>query len=132
MKNIFILLFDSSNNIIFVFYESCTALIPTDKHTAGLLSVIIPVGNEIACLNCRYYAHRSSLIEREKDLAEKDRSKLHVNTKRPVHDDPDRYYTVTRFIDFDKHLFDQSKEENYYERPDIGVFVVRPILLRRN
>ena len=72
------------------------------------------------------------MIEREKDLAEKDRSKLHVNTKRPVHDDPDRYYTVTRFIDLDKHLFDPSKGKNYYERPDIGVFVVSLMLLRRN
>ena len=89
--------------IIFVFYESCAALIPTDKLTAGLFLVIIPVGNEIACLNCRYYAHRSLLIERKKDLAEEDRSKLHVNTKRPVHDHPDRFYTVIRFIDFDKH-----------------------------
>ena len=72
------------------------------------------------------------MIEREKNLAEEDRSKLHVNTKRPVHDHPDRFYTVIRFIDLAKHLFDPSKGGNYDEQPDIGVFVVSPILLRRN
>ena len=37
-------------------------------------------------------------------------------------------YTVIRFLDFDKYLFDESKGEHYYERPDIGVIVVSPVL----
>ena len=110
----------------------CTVLVPTDKLTAKLPLVVITVGKEIACVNCRYYANRASLIEREKNLTEEIRSKLHVNTKRPVHSNPDTFYTVIRFIDFDKYLFDHSKGEKYYERPDIGVFVVSPILLRIN
>ena len=89
---------------------------------------MIPVYKEIACLNCRYYAEKADLIEREKNLTEEDRTKLHVNTKRPVHSHPDTFYTVIRFIDFDKYLFDESKGENYYERPDIGVFAVSPVL----
>ena len=83
---------------------------------------------EIARPYYRYYAEEADLIESEKNLSEENRSKLHVNTKRPVHSHPDTFYTVIHFIDFDKYLFDQSKGENYYERPDIGVFVVSPVL----
>ena len=85
------------------------------------------MGKEIVCLNCRYYAKRAILIEREKNLTEENRSKLHVNTKRPVYSHPDTFHIVIRFIDFDKYLFDQGKGGNYYERSDIGVFVVSPI-----
>ena len=100
----------------------------TDKLTARLLSVVIPVYKEIACLNCRYYAEEADLIECGKNLPENERTKLHVNTKRPINSDPDTLYTVIRFIDFDKYLFDQSKGENYLRGPDIGVFVVSPVL----
>ena len=94
----------------------------------GLLSVVILVFKENACLNCRYYAEETYLIESEKNLPEVNRSKLHVNTKRPVDSNPDTFYTVIRFIDFNKYLFDQSKGENYLKGPDIGVFVVSPVL----
>ena len=68
------------------------------------------------------------MIESEKDLSEENRSKLHVNTKRSINSHPDMLYTVIRFLDFDKYLFDESKGEHYYERPDIGVIVVSPVL----
>ena len=82
---------------------------------------------EIASLNCRYYAEVADLIEREKNLTEENRTKLHVNTKRPVHSHPDTLYTVIRFIDFDKYLFDRSNGGNDYRRDDIGVFAVSPV-----
>ena len=64
------------------------------------------------------------MIQEEKNLTQEDRTKLHVNTKRPTHSNPDMIYTVIRFIDFDKYLFDQHEEEIYRERPDIGIIVV--------
>ena len=64
------------------------------------------------------------MIQHEKNLTEGDRTKLHVNTKRPAHSNPDMIYTVIRFIDFDKYLFDQHEEEISRERPDIGIIVV--------
>ena len=68
------------------------------------------------------------MIEREKNLPEDERTKLHVNTKRPIHSDPDTFYTVIRFIDFDKYLFDQSKGEKYLKGPDIGVIMVCAVI----
>ena len=83
---------------------------------------------KIAFLHCRYYGDITDLIESEQNLTEENRTKLHVNTKRPVHSHPDTFYTVIRFIDFNKYLFDESKGENYYEQHDIGVFTVSPVL----
>ena len=68
------------------------------------------------------------MIEREKNLPESQRTKLHVNTKRPIHSDPDTCYPVINFIDIDKYLFDQNERQNYYKQPDIGVIVVSPVL----
>ena len=78
----------------------------------------------ISFSNCSYYAERAGLIQDEQNLTKEERTKLHVNTKRPVHSNPDMFYTVIRFIDFDEYLFDQCEEEIYQKRPDIGVIVV--------
>ena len=71
------------------------------------------------------------MLEVELDLTKEERTKLHVNTKRPTHSDPDMIYTVIRFIDFNKYLFDQGREEIYQERPDIGVIVVSSKLKKK-
>ena len=92
----------------------------------------LKVYEAISFLNCSYYAERAGLIEDEKNLPEEERTKLHVNTKRPTHSDPDMIYTVIGFIDFDKYLPDERKEEIYRERPDIGVIVVSSELKRRH
>ena len=86
----------------------------------------------ILFLSYSYYAERAELLEVELDLTKEERTKLHVNTKRPTHSDPDMIYTVIRFIDFNKYLFDQGKEEIYHERPDIGVIVVSSELKKRH
>ena len=86
----------------------------------------------ISFLNCSYYAPKAGLIQDEKNLTEEDRTKLHVNTKRPTHSNPDMIYTVIRFIDFDKYLFDQHEEKIYHERPDIGIIAVSSALKRRH
>ena len=93
-----------------------------------IIVITFKIYKTISCPNFSYYADEAGLIEREKNLTEENRTKLHVNTKRPIHSDPDTFYTVIRFIDFDKYLFDQSKEQYYYKRPDIGVIVVSPFL----
>ena len=79
-----------------------------------------------SCLNCSYYAEIAELTEIEKNLTEEKRTKLHVNTKRPIHSHPDMFYTVTRFIDFDKYLFHKRGNKIFVPLPDIGVFVVSP------
>ena len=78
----------------------------------------------ISFLNCSYYAERAELIQDEKNLTKEERTKLHVNTKRPMHSDPDTFYTVIRFIDFKKYHFDECEEEIYHEQDDIGIIVV--------
>ena len=77
--------------------------------------------------NCSYYAYRAGLNKREEN-----RTKLHVNTKRPIYFDPDKFYAVIRFIDFDEDLFDQSTKGRRFRIPDIGVIVVSPELERKN
>ena len=86
----------------------------------------------ISCLHFSYYANEAGLIDREENLPEDERTKLHVNTKRPIHSDPDMFYPVINFIDFEKYLLDQCKGENYLEGPDIGVIVVSSELGRKN
>ena len=71
------------------------------------------------------------MIDREKNLPENERTKLHVNTKRPINSDPDTFYPVINFIDFDKYLLDQCEGENYPQGPDIGVVVVSSELGRK-
>ena len=78
----------------------------------------------ISFLNCRYYAHRAELIQDEKNLTKEERTKLHVNTKRPMHSNPDMFYTVIRFIDFKEYHFDECEEQIYQDLPDIGIIVV--------
>ena len=78
----------------------------------------------ISFLNCSYYALRAGLIQDEMNLTEEDRTKLHVNTKRPTHSNPDMLYNVIGFIDFDKYLHEQRGERIYHELPDIGIIVV--------
>ena len=70
----------------------------------------------ILFLNYSYYAERAGLLEDELDLTE-DRTKLHVNTKRPTHSDPDMIYTVIRFIDFTNTCL--IKVEKKYTKNDL-------------
>ena len=81
-----------------------------------------------SCLNCSYYAKRAGLIQNEMNVAEENPTKLHVNTKRPVHFDPDVFYTVIRFIDFNQYLIDQPEEKRLVCDSNIGVIVVSPEL----
>ena len=63
------------------------------------------------------------MTESEKNLTENYRTKLHVNTKRPIHSHPDTFYSVIRFIDFDKYPLDQRECKIYHEGSNTGVIV---------
>ena len=86
----------------------------------------------ILSLNCSYYAKRAGLIQSEKNLTEENRTKLYVNTKRPIHLRPDKFYAIDRFIDFKQHCIDHPEEKRSIVYYDIGVFTVSSELGRRN